>query len=803
MQYDPQFGFSEKLRYKCFVDEGIIYQDFENMIFQKSFWCEGADFESSEPHEINRVSEYLNLIFAGIPTGWMIHVNNILVNDNNYLDTSKNHFDKPLLKLIDREREYFFTRQAKLFKAINVITFTYDAKPKFLKKLSKYFVSTNKQQSTVKTFDMALDEFKLQLEQYTKLISRALKLTPMSDNETVTYLNYIITGKWINIKLPKRTYIDLKYLLGEDFISGVEGQIGNKHVRVIAIDNYFPDESQPLMLEKLRTLGFEMRWCTRFKFLTKLEAQKNISYLSDLHEQNISGIKGVTSGKVGMESRKYNRGAEYLYEEAEDALASSMISNVNFGKYSCNIVLYHEDESTVIDRAKIIVTTLQEMGFKARNEHMNFEEAFFSTFDGDVEHNERQSLISTENLADLLPLSGFWHGLNSHPSQLYPENSSPMFMVDCNNYHSFKGNLFVNDMGHSLVIGSNGTGKSTLINFIIASHMRYPNAQFFGLDYKNSMMPLTYGVNGEHYDLGTDDTAFQPLADIDTVTGYDFAIDWLETLCEINNVNITTDISNAIRTSLSSLSIMEPQHRTMKNLLIHASGMNQILADVIKLYVGDNTLQARIVGANEDRIKWSNFNVFELSAFIAKGEKALIPALKYIFYKIMGRLDGRPTLIVIEEAWMAFNSPVFAKQLDEWLKTLRKLNVYIVMVTLQVEEITRSSIKHTLLGQCASIIFTPNKDLEKTDINQAYKDFGLKDAQIQILKNAKGKKEYYISNGDGDRLFNLDMNYFEIGKAFMSRTSKDDMIRAKELKAQFKDDFANAWLKDSKIDVTI
>ena len=367
-------------------------------------------------------------------------------------------------------------------------------------------------------------------------------------------------------------------------------------------------------------------------------------------------------------------------------------------------------------------------------------------------------------------------------------------MVDCNSYQSFKGNLFSHDMGHTLIIGRNGAGKSTLANFIVSSHMRYKNAQFFGLDNKHSMLPLTYGVNGAHYDLGIDSTSFQPLADIDTVRGYDFAVDWLGTLCEVNHVPLTTDVSKAIRGVLDNLSVQDREYRTMDNLHHYAQGSNQQLADIIQLYTGINTMQALILADNKDRISLNNFNVFELSELISKGEKVLVPILKYIFYKIMGKLDGRPTLILIEEAWMAFNSPVFSRQLDEWLKTLRKLNVYIVMVTLQVGEIMNSPIKNTLLTQCATRLYTPNPDLNSSEIYNAYKEFGLNDKQIEILKNARMKCEYYISNHDGDRLFNLDMTYFDVARCFLSKTSKDDAVMAKKINAQRKDDFISAWL---------
>ena len=67
------------------------------------------------------------------------------------------------------------------------------------------------------------------------------------------------------------------------------------------------------------------------------------------------------------------------------------------------------------------------------------------------------------------------------------------------------------------------------------------------------------------------------------------------------------------------------------------------------------------------------------------------------------------------------------------------------------------------------------------------------------IKNAQLKREYYLTNADGDRLFNLDMNYFEIAKCFFSKTSKDDIQNAKMIKKNCNDQFANSWLKHNGI----
>lgn len=790
-------GFCDKLRHKCFIDQGIILHDEYNLILQKTYEIQGVDFESLEQHQIEMVTKYLSMCFSDIPNGFVIYVNNVLFPNNYYLNTNKNFFQQKVFEIIDKERQFFFTKQAILFKNKIFITFVYDGKQDKLKKASNLLVKSNKKQEKISTLELVVLEFKELINSYIKLMSKVLYFKELNDEETISLLNYEVTGEWINYKLPKNTYIEIKYLLSGEFLSGLEGKINNNHIRVIAIDNYFPDQLSPMVLNKLTQLGFKIRWCTRFKFLDKTKSMKKISHKADLHEQNLTSIKNVTTDKITGSSVRYNRASASMLDEAEEALAQAQLSSINFGEYNCNVILYNEDENIIKEQVKEIINCLAEMGFKARDERLNFEEAYLGSIDGNVQYNCRTCLISTDNLADLLPISTSYSGEQYHPSNLYPEQSNSLFMVDCNDYSSFKGNVFVNDIGHSLIIGSTGSGKSTLVNFIIASHMRYENALFFGLDCKNSMMPLTYAANGEHYDLGIDEIAFQPLADLDSTNGFDFALDWIQTICEINNLEINTDLTQAINQALSSLSVMAIQFRTLENFYYHTKALHNELSEVIKLYLSKDTLQGKLFNANQNNIKYNNFNVFELSQLIHKGEKVLIPTLKYIFYQIMRKLDGRPTLIVIEEAWMAFNSPTFAKKLDEWLKTLRKLNVYIIMVTLQISDIINSPIKGTLMNQCSSIIYTPNKDIEKNEVYNWYKSFGLNDLQINQIKDATPKMQYYLTNINGNKLFNLDMDNFEIAKIFLSKTSQIDILKAKELRKINNNNFLEAWLNDN------
>jgi len=73
----------------------------------------------------------------------------------------------------------------------------------------------------------------------------------------------------------------------------------------------------------------------------------------------------------------------------------------------------------------------------------------------------------------------------------------------------------------------------------------------------------------------------------------------------------------------------------------------------------------------------ASVQAFETEGLVGAGSAAAV--LSYLFHRIEGRLDGSPTLIIIDEGWLVLDSPDFAAQLREWLKTLRKKNASVVL----------------------------------------------------------------------------------------------------------------------------
>ena len=149
-----------------------------------------------------------------------------------------------------------------------------------------------------------------------------------------------------------------------------------------------------------------------------------------------------------------------------------------------------------------------------------------------------------------------------------------------------------------------------------------------------------------------------------------------------------------------------------------------------------------------------HFACFEMEELM-HSPGAVAPVISYLFQRLEGKFDGRPTLLVLDEAWLYLDHPVFASRLRDWLKTLRKKNVSVIFATQSLSDIETSSISSTLIESCPTRIFLPNDRAREHGQFGIYRRFGLNERQIDILSEARPKQDYYYTSPLGARLFDL------------------------------------------------
>jgi type IV secretion system protein VirB4 len=136
-------------------------------------------------------------------------------------------------------------------------------------------------------------------------------------------------------------------------------------------------------------------------------------------------------------------------------------------------------------------------------------------------------------------------------------------------------------------------------------------------------------------------------------------------------------------------------------------------------------------------------------------DRVALPVLLYLFRRIEQRLDGRPTLIVIDEAWMALMHSLFGARVNQWLLQLRKQNAAVVLATQSPAQLAQLAHRHTIIESCLTKIYLPNAEATTPAQAPLYRELGLNAREIGILGQATPKRHYYLKSPRGSRLFEL------------------------------------------------
>ena len=791
-------SFSDLLPYAALVENGIVL--LKDGSLMAGWYFAGPDSESSTFGERNEVSRQVNAILARLGSGWMIQVEAVRIPATEYPAREDCHFPDKVSAAIDDERRQRFQATTGHYESQHAIILTYREKEQRKSRLVKYIYSDDQSRSTTDA-DRMLDFFKTTIREFEQYMGNVVSIRRMATNEVdedglparydelMQFARFCICGENHPIRLPDiATYLD--YVVTAEFHHGMSPMVDNRHVGVVAIDG-FPAESWSGILNRLDMLPLTYRWSSRFMFLDSMEAQQR---LERTRKKWLQKVRPMMDQIMQTNRGAVDQDAALMVAETEDAIAAANSQLVAYGYYTPVIVIFGEDSAKLRDELEAVRRVIQGEGFGARIEGLNATEAYLGSLPGNWYSNIREPLINTRNLADLIPLNSIWAGSATAPCPFYPPNSPPLMQV-ASGSTPFRLNLHVGDLGHTLIFGPTGSGKSTLLGLIAAQFLRYPDAQLFVFDKGRSMFALTLAAGGVHHDVGGEGghLAFCPLAELDTDSDRAWASEWLETLIALQGVAVTPEHRNAIS---KQIELMAASQRRSLTDFVQGVQLAEI-KNALKHYTVDGPM-GHLLDAELDLLSLTSFQTFEIEELMNMGDRNLIPVLLYLFRRIEKRLTGRPSLIILDEAWLMLGNPVFRDKVREWLKVLRKANTPVVQATQSLSDAERSGIMDVLVESCPTKICLPNGEARNAGTRGFYERIGFNDRQIDIVATATPKREYYVVSPDGRRLF--DMALGPITLSFVGASGKDDIARIKALHETYHDGWVEEWLTERGIE---
>jgi len=624
-------------------------------------------------------------------------------------------FTDPAAWIVEQERRGEFeqeTDERELFESVYYMTFQFMPPADRSSKAEGLLIETPKDELGLSSQDH-LHSFINETERCLDLLATQFPLAAwLDDDATLTYLHSTVSPKRHAVKTPDiPAYIDA-VIGGADLVGGLVPRLGEHSIHILSIRG-FPNETTPGLLDELNTLGFSYRWMTRYLPLGKAEATKTIT---KLRRQWFAKRKSVVSllkeALMNEQSVLVDSDADNKAADADAALQDLGGDYVGYGYLTTSICVSHPDAAIAEARIHEIERIINGRGFVTIHETVNAVDAWLGSHPGNAYANIRTPLVSTLNLAHLMPLSAVWAGPegNTHFSGANV-TAPPLLYATTEGHTPFRLVTHQGDVGHTLVVGPTGAGKSVLLNLLSLQFKRYRNAQVFTFDKGASSRATIDALGGDFYALGAKDTglSFQPLRNIIDENEIAWALEWVTGLLAGEGIEITPDTKEAVWSALESLASAPSNQRTLTGLsaLLQDGELRQALKPFTL-----NGAYGHILDGDSDQISNNKTQAFEMEELMhSKGLVA--PVLTYLFHRLEARFDGSPTFLILDEA--------------------------------------------VIIESCLSRIFLPNNRAMEPQQKVAYERFGLNNRQIGIIASATPKRDYYFQShgGTGSQRFRL------------------------------------------------
>jgi type IV secretion system protein VirB4 len=417
---------------------------------------------------------------------------------------------------------------------------------------------------------------------------------------------------------------------------------------------------------------------------------------------------------------------------ARDALGAGQ---AGFGDHHLSLMVRAADLPALDGAMAQTAAALADIGAVAVREDVNMEPAFWGQFPGNEVYVVRRALISTGNAAGFLSLHGMPIGQaeGNHWGEAVTvfetTAATPYFF----NFHE-------GDLGNFTVIGPSGSGKTVILNFLAAQAQRFsPRTILFD---KDRGAEIFLRACGGHYSrlLPGEPTGFNPLHLPDTAVNRAFLRDWLGILLAVIGPEETATVAGAV----DALMEAEPSFRRLRYF-------RELLGGSHRPEPGDlaSRLDPWISGGEHAWLFDNAADELDLAATtIGFDMTALLdtpvlrtPAMMYLFRRVEERLDGTPTMILIDEGWKALDDVVFAQRIRDWLKTLRKRNALVGFATQSARDALDSRIASAIVEQTATMIFTPNAKARAEDYCNG---FGLSEHELDLIRQLPAHSRCFL-----------------------------------------------------------
>ncbi len=647
-----------------------------------------------------------------------------------------------------------------------------------------------------------LEDFKNVSDQFERSLSRfnVVKLKEYEQNgvffsEQLSFYNFLITGKMQPVRLPFAPLYEalgaVQIFAGTDVLE-IQTANSKQFAQCVELKDFTQDTYSGILNgllypDKSHIKPYVFIETQTFCFLSKIEGQKFLQ----LQQKQL-----IASEDAGFSQ----------IQAMTDAIDGVVNGDFSIGEYSYSLMVFGDSIELVKQNTQDAVKKLQDEGFLPFVSTLALSAAYFSQLPCNFEYRPRLARITSLNLAHLAPLHNFNSGKrDGNPwgealALLTTPSDQPFYF----NFHTSPANENSFDkktLGNTTIIGTSGSGKTVLLNFLISMAQKYRDdgskltVIFFDKD-RGAEIAIR-ALNGGYLSIQNGiPTGFNPFSLDNTEANVQFLISFMKLLIKMDGQPILVSDELALTEAVKSVMSMPKELRRISLIPLYLpQGLTKeekenSLAKRLFRWVNDGDLAWVFDNAVDDLDfdRYPNFGI-DGTDFL-DNPQVRTPIGFYLLYRMESVIDGRRFFFVMDEFWKWLLDDAFSDFAFNKLKTIRKQNGFGVFATQSPSDVISSPIAKAVIEQSATQIFLPNPRADRDDYINGFK---VTESEFYLISQlGEDSRLMLIKQGHHSVICRLDLSAFKQELKVLSG-STDNILFVEELIAEYGPD-PSTWL---------
>lgn len=527
----------------------------------------------------------------------------------------------------------------------------------------------------------------------------------------------------------------------------VRGETGRHFASIFSIKEYI--DLSPKAFDKFIQLPMEFIITESVNFINKNEALKRFKYQhyifslsKDYDFERLTGIEEIIKSEKGKAT--------------------------DFGEHQITIMILEDNLKLLEEEVEKFIEAINSLGIMVVREDVMMEDCYWSQLPGNFFFSRRRSLMPSSKMAGLASLynspSGNAYGVGWGEAITVFKNEvgSPYFF----NFHDESG------AGHTLVVGSENSGKRTLVNFILSESRKF-GTKIFIIDDSRKSEAFVRASGGNFYDVTR--LNINPLLLKEAEDSKKFLRAWFEYLITSEEDKMVTEVERAkINQVVHSILMLPLSERTIEKIipLFNTEDGKRIKEKLSIWHSGGK--YSNLFNGIEDKLDLSkSVNGFNVSGLL-EDKNLLGPVLSYIIFRIRTAISGNsPSVIVINNAFGLLDNYVFAIHVERWLDYYKQKNCVIVFVNDVIHNSEKSRISSEIIKKFTTKIFFPISKTSET--MGSYYGLSLENIE-KLMKLNKSKRLFMIKQAGQDAIINMNTENFSDIMPILSLKKENEVV---------------------------